>query len=65
MDVEAVAKGLSEAQRQALRCLSANTYPSRKGGLRKLGLVEPVDRDFHAWTPLGIAVRAHLLKRPD
>ena len=59
-DVAKVAAGLSEAQREALRMPSPNLYESRKSALRKLGLIECVNRDFHAWTALGLAVRDHI-----
>ena len=58
MDPKTIAAGLTVAQRQAMLMPSPNIYSSRKRALRKLGLIYCVIRDFHAWTPLGLAVRA-------
>jgi hypothetical protein len=59
-EVEKVAAGLTEAQRRCLLSTSPVHFPSLMGGLRKLRLVEPVDRRRHDWTPLGLAVRKYL-----
>ena len=62
---EQIAAGLTRAQREAMQMPSPNLYESRKGALRKLGLIECVDRDFHAWTPVGEQVRAIIKDEPN
>ena len=64
MDVEGVAKGLSEAEREALvaaaECKGGKWYTThvaafyRDTSLQRSGIL----------TPLGLAVRGHLLKHP-
>ena len=68
MDVAEIAKGLTKAQREALtghnswRIRTTTSAPCRCA-LQRKGLV--VDRMYaESFTPLGLAVRKHLLENP-